>query len=217
MATIDRYLQASVLPALNKGGFTRTGFFKAVDNDTAKDKRFYVIVPLASLADVDKLNTVVDQTLTDSVTAHAYTNAAYNAAPYSRFETILLRSFEGAPQVKPSGTKGDFNDRVYELRSYESPTETFHQNKVKMFNSGEIDLFQRLGFNAVFYGQVIAGSQMPNLMYMTSFDNKASRDEHWKAFGSDPAWKALSSAPEYQHNVSKINIVFLHPTSYSRL
>jgi hypothetical protein len=86
-----------------------------------------------------------------------------------------------------------------------------------MFNSGEVELFQRLGFNAVFYGQVIAGGRMPNLMYMTSFDNKASRDEHWKAFGGDPAWKEMSSKAEYKNNVSKIDIVFLRPLGYSKL
>ena len=32
-------------------------------------------------------------------------------------------------------------------------------------------------------------AHMPNLMYMTSFDNMAARDEHWKAFSSDPLWK----------------------------
>jgi hypothetical protein len=58
---------------------------------------------------------------------------------------------------------------------------------------------------------------MPNLMYMTSFNNKAARDEHWKAFGSDPAWKKLSSDPNYQHNVSKIDITFLRATEYSDL
>jgi hypothetical protein len=86
-----------------------------------------------------------------------------------------------------------------------------------MFNAGEVELFDRLGFNAVFYGQVIAGNRMPNLMYMTSFDDKASRDAHWKAFGGDPAWKTMSSKPEYQNNVSKIDIVFLRPVAYSRL
>ena len=41
---------------------------------------------------------------------------------------------------------------------------------------GEIILFDRLDFNAVFYGEVISGSKMPNLMYMTTFDNQESRD-----------------------------------------
>jgi len=92
-----------------------------------------------------------------------------------------------------------------------------HENKVEMFNKGEIQLFEKLGFNAVFYGQVIAGGKMPNLMYITSFDNKASRDQHWKTFGSDPEWKVMSALPQYQNNVSKIDITFLTPTSYSKL
>ena len=54
-----------------------------------------------------------------------------------------------------------------------------------MFNEGgEIDLFNKLNFNAVFYGEVLSGSSMPNLMYMTSFENKADRDAHWKSFGA---------------------------------
>jgi hypothetical protein len=45
-----------------------------------------------------------------------------------------------------------------------------------MFNEGgEIELFKRLNFNAVFYASVISGSRMPNLMYMTSYESKADR------------------------------------------
>jgi len=56
---------------------------------------------------------------------------------------------------------------------------------------------------------------MPNLMYMTSFENRADRDAHWKVFSSDSAWKKLSAMPEYQNNVSHIDISFLYPTDYS--
>jgi hypothetical protein len=217
LEAIEQYGHASLLPALEKNGFTRTGFFKSIDNDTARDKRFYVIIPFSTLTQLEKLNEVIDKTLSDSLSSSAYITAVYNAPPYTRMENILLQAFAGAPQVKVPKLNGEANEKVYELRSYESATEALHLNKVKMFNAGEIQLFQRLGFNAVFYGQVLAGSQMPNLMYMTSFVNKAARDEHWKNFGSDPEWKSMSSKPEYQHNVSRINIVFLRPTSYSKL
>lgn len=217
LAMIEQYLQSSLLPALEKGGFRRNGVFRAIDNDTAADKRLYVFVPFQSLTQLEQLATIADKTISDTVTAAAYTKASYKKAPFSRFETIVLRAFEGMPQVKASGVKGELNERVYELRSYESATEALHKNKVKMFNSGEVELFQRLGFNAVFYGQVVAGCKMPNLMYMTSFENKASRDEHWKAFGSDPVWKEMSGSPVYQNNVSHIDITFLRPTSYSKL
>jgi hypothetical protein len=112
--------------------------------------------------------------------------------------------------------KGERKNRVYELRSYESHTEKIFKNKVQMFNEGdEIGLFKRLNFNAVFYSEVIAGSKMPNLMYMTCFENKEDRDEHWKNFVADPQWKKLSAIPEYQNNVSKNEQIFLRPAAYS--
>lgn len=73
--------------------------------------------------------------------------------------------------------------------------------------------FKKLNFNAVFYGQVIAGSTMPNLMYLTSFENMADRDEHWKAFG--PLYKPMSEMPKYQNNVSKNVTILCSPTDYS--
>ena len=85
-----------------------------------------------------------------------------------------------------------------------------------MFNEGgEIDLFKQLNFNAVFYGSVVSGSRMPNLMYMTTFENKTDRDAHWKAFGDSPVWQKLKALPEYQNNVSKNDQIFLYPTLYS--
>jgi hypothetical protein len=85
-----------------------------------------------------------------------------------------------------------------------------------MFNTGdEIGLFKRLNFNAVFYSEVISGSHMPNLMYMTTFNSKADRDKHWDTFGSDAQWKTLTANDEYKNNVSHADIVFLHPTEYS--
>ena len=121
-----------------------------------------------------------------------------------------------APQLQLPNLSSARKDRIYELRSYESATEKIFKNKVHMFNEGdEIGLFKRLNFNASFYGEVIAGGKMPNLMYMTCHENKTARDANWKNFGSDPYWKKLSGMPEYQHNVSHIDISYLYPTEYS--
>jgi len=108
------------------------------------------------------------------------------------------------------------NERVYELRSYESATEKIFTNKVQMFNQGgKVPLFKHLKFNAVFYSEVIAGAHMPNLMYMTTFENMADREAHWKTFVADAEWKKLSAMPEYQNNVQHIDITFLRPVLYS--
>ena len=114
------------------------------------------------------------------------------------------------------GLKGPKKERVYELRSYEGPTELLYNAKVHMFNEGgEIELFDRLGFNAVFYAEVLSGSRMPNLMYMTSFENRADRDARWKTFFSDPVWKRISVLPEYQHTFPKSEVMLLSATEYS--
>ncbi|MBS1567680.1 MAG: NIPSNAP family protein, partial [Bacteroidetes bacterium] len=121
-------------------------------------------------------------------------------------------------QMQLPALKSAHEEHIYELRSYESATEKLNVNKVQMFNTGgEIALFKRLGFNAIFYAGVISGSHMPNLMYMTSFENRAARDEHWKTFGDDAEWKKLKALPEYQNNVSHADIVLCHATPYSDL
>jgi hypothetical protein len=218
MTLVENFLQYGLLPALKKAGVGKTGVFTPVNNDTATDKKIYVLIPYQSLKQLEELPVQLQKNGEYEKGAKEYVDSPYDKPAYSRYETILLHAFENMPQVKASALKGNKKDRIYELRSYESATEKLHQNKVKMFNKGgEVALFDRLGFNAVFYGEVLFGARMPNLMYMTSFENKASRDEHWKTFGNDPTWKELSAKPEYQHNVSKIDIVFLTPSEYSEL
>lgn len=213
---MDNYFENALLPALHRAGIKNVGVFKSWANDTSADKLMYVITPLKSL---DRLVRLPDQLQKDQKYvsgAEPFLNADPKNPAYSRMETIVLTAFPLAPQLTLPSLKALKKERVYELRSYESATEEKLHNKVRMFNEGgEIDLFKRLNFNAIFYGEVMAGSKMPNLMYLASFENKADREEHWKTFVNDPFWKKLSSMPEYQNNVSHIDIQFLHPTDYS--
>lgn len=216
--TVDDYLQKAYLPALHRSGITKVGVFKPLvsDQTAVPEKLIYVFIPLKSLngvLDLEKKLAGDQQYISEGKT---YLDAVYTDAPYERLESIILKAFEDAPKFMLPNLKSPMKERVYELRSYESPTEKYYQNKVQMFNKGdEIGLFKRLNFNAVFYAEVISGSRMPNLMYLTTFENKADRDAHWKAFSADDYWKKLSAMPEYQHNVSKNDTKFVVPTDYS--
>ena len=213
---LDNYLQSALLPALHKQQIKQVGVFKAISNDTAAVKKLYVLIPFKALEQVMTVTSKLQKDKEYLAKGASYLDAVYNTAPYARMETILLHAFSLAPALETPQLKSPKKERVYELRSYESATEKIFQNKVHMFNEGdEIGLFKRLNFNAVFYGEVIAGAKMPNLMYMTSFENKADRDAHWKSFGEDAQWKKLSAMPEYKNNVSHIDIMFLRPTDYS--
>ena len=215
-ATIETFLQNAYLPALHRQQIKSVGVFTPLSNDTANTKSLYVIFPLKTLQQADELIEKLNKDDQFLISGKPYLQAAYTDAPYKRMESILLKAFPLAPLMNTPKLSAAKAERVYELRSYESATENIFKNKVKMFNEGgEINLFKRLNFNAVFYSSVIAGSHMPNLMYMTSFENMADRDEHWKKFVADPQWKKLSAIPEYQNNVSKIEITLMKPASYS--
>ena len=213
---LNNYLKNALLPALHKYGYKNIGVFRFIANDTAAIKTMVVYMPIknveANLALADKLSRDSNYQKAGA----AYINAVYTDAAYARMEVILLKAFSLAPRMELPKLTSAKKERIYELRSYESATEKIFANKVHMFNEGgEIDLFKRLNFNAVFYGEVVAGSHMPNLMYMTSFENKTDRDAHWKNFVDSPDWKKLSSLPQYQNNVSHIDIMFLQPMEYS--
>ena len=215
-ATIENFLQNAYLPALHRQQIKSVGVFTPLSNDTAATKSLYVIFPIKTLQQANDLAEKISKDDQYLVNGKPYLEAVYTDAPYKRMENILLKAFPLAPTMNTPKLSAAKAERVYELRSYESATENIFKNKVKMFNEGgEIDLFKRLNFNAVFYSSVIAGSHMPNLMYMTSFENVADRDEHWKKFVADPQWKKLSAMPEYQNNVSKIEITLMKPASYS--
>ena len=213
---IDGFLKNAYLPALHRNDIKNVGVFKLIANDTAVDKRIYVLVPMKKIDQMEEVTTKLLKDKNYLQSGKEYLDAPFSSTPYVRMENILLKAFELAPKMNLPKLSGPKTERVFELRSYESGTEKIYKNKVEMFNQGgEIKLFERLNFNAVFYGEVLSGSRMPNLMYMTSFENREDRDAHWKTFGSDPEWKTLSALPQYQKNVSKIDIMLLHPKEYS--
>ncbi|MEZ4970525.1 MAG: NIPSNAP family protein [Flavobacteriaceae bacterium] len=212
----DQYLSKALLPALKKLNINNVGVFKPRTIDSLHSRSIKVLVPMKSLGDLETIETLLQKDKVYLAAAKDFLDAPYKNPPYKRVESIILKAFVDMPKMKPSPLSGPRKDRVYELRSYESATEAKYINKVDMFNKGgEVTLFNHLGFNAVFYGEVLSGATMPNLMYMTTFENQASRDAHWKAFSDSPVWVKLKSDPNYQNNVSKNITRFFYPTEYS--
>nr|WP_068888617.1 NIPSNAP family protein [Pedobacter panaciterrae] len=212
---VDKYLSEAYVPAAHRLGVKTVGVFKSVDIDTAVDKKMYVFLAFQSLKQFSDVTQLLAKDKELAAKGADYVNAAHNDAAFVRKETILLEAFAGMPTLKKPVFSNAKSERIYELRSYESATEKQYANKVQMFNNEEVEIFDRIGSQAVFYAEVLAGSRMPNLMYMTTYSDKKSRDEHWKTFGDDPKWKRVSALPEYQNNVSRNDTRFLVPTEYS--
>ncbi len=214
--TTDKYLKDAYLPALKRVDIQNVGVFKLRPDEADTVKQIFILTPFSSMAQFESLERKLAGDNTYQAAGSDYLKASHQQPPYRRVESILLRAFEDMPAMRPSAVDGPRKDRIYELRSYESATEAYFRNKVDMFNAGgEIKLFDKLVFNAVFYGEVISGPVMPNLMYMTTFSDKQSRDAHWQSFREAPEWKELKARPKYANNVSHIDITFLYPTEYS--
>ena len=211
-AKIDAYLKEAYLPALHRTGIKQIGVFKPIVADTS-ERLVYVLIPFKRWVDFIKLSEVLEKDQQYLMAGKDYLNAAYDTPPYTRIESVILKAFSVMPAPALPKLNGPKSERVYELRSYEAATESLSLNKIGMFNDHEAGIFSKLNFNALFYGQVISGSKMPNLMYMTTFNNKADRDQHWKDFGVE--YKKISGLPQYQHNVSKNTTIFVYPTAYS--
>ena len=211
----DDYLQNVYLPALHRQGIKNIGVFKPIANDTALVKYIYVLIPFKSEEQWLRMDQDLVKDVTYSYAAKSFLEAPADEAPYERMESVVMEPFSGQELMLVPATKNA--DRVFELRSYESPTENLSVKKIAMFNADEINIFKRLGFNPVFYGRVIAGSHMPNFMYMPIFDNVAARDAQWKVFGDDAKWKEISNDPKNENKVSvnHIDSIIMHDTPYS--
>lgn len=212
---IDSYLEKALLPALHRNGIAKVGVFKPIASQADAGKKVYVFIPYFSMGVYSEMEGKLAKDQIYQTAGSAYINAPFDNPPYQRIETAFLQAFTGHPRFTASNLTGPKKDRVYELRSYESPTEKLYKQKVRMFNEGEMDIFTKLDFNPVFYGEVIAGASMPNLMYMTTFSNMESRDAHWDKFRSDPDWERMKVMPEYQNIMNKNDQRLLYPAEYS--
>jgi len=211
----DSFLQNALLPAFHRFGIKNIGVFKPITNDTASDKLIYVLIPFTSL---DQWMKITERLHSDAVFKKAggnFLQADAKMPGFQRMESILLDAFDGQAGLDLPKQKDP--NRVFELRSYESPTSHLADKKRAMFNNDEMKMFSRLGFNPVFYAEVISGSHMPNLMYMPIFKSVEDRNAQWKIFGNDPKWKEISADPVNENNVSvsHIDSILMHSTNYS--
>jgi hypothetical protein len=215
-AKVDAFLKDVYLPALHRAGISKVGVFKPLETDTEFGKLIFLFVPYKTSDQYIMLTEVLGKDKVYQEAGKSFLDAPYNEPPYIRNESVFLKAFLNMPQPYFPEYTNPASERVYELRSYESATEAKAVKKIEMFNQGgEIDIFTSLKFNAVFYGEVIAGSTRPNLMYMTTFTDMKSREEHWNAFRKAPEWVKLSALEEYKNTVSSITRYLLHPTDYS--
>ena len=212
---LDTYFQDALLPALHRQGIENVGVFKPIEGLNERGDFMILLTPFTSLDQFEKLDALLDDDATYQQAARAYIDAPYDAAPYTRIESMILRSFSATPTMVLPELSTPRSERVYELRSYEAATEKLYKLKVEMFNEGESALFQDLKFNPVFFCEVLSSAHMPHLIYMTTHADTTAQAANWDAFGAHPEWDRMKNMERYQNTVSSITRYLLYPTEYS--
>lgn len=215
---IDRYLQNALLPALERQSIGPVGVFSNAPSDSKKNPRVVVaVIPYAKIDSITKVNAAVEADAQFQSDAKAYLGRGPSESPYQRIQSELLVAMKCWPEVKvPEEALGN-QERVYELRVYESANERIGHLKVEMFNEGEVPIFLDCNITPIFIGQAVVGQYTPNLTYLTMYPNDDARKESWKQFLRHPDWKVLSGVEKYKGTVSKIHKYVLAPKSYSQM
>jgi len=208
-------LDKALIPALNRQGIKPVGVLIPAPSETEFANNVFVVFPHKTMESFV------------NVSAKLLADAEYmkDAAPifkttskdpvYTDCETCLLQGFPTMPTVEVPALGPN---RVFQLRHYRSFNIERNAAKIRMFDvGGELPLFREVKMNPIFFGDVIAGTLMPALLYMIGFPSMEAQAEAWRTFGAHPKWREIRGLPEYADTATKIVNVLLNPSPGSQI
>ena len=146
--------------------------------------QFAIVMGFASPSDALSLYTRLHQQ--EGYTAAVERWESGPNPPYEQTASTLLEAADYSPEI-PAGEPAK-QPRIFELRTYHSPTwrqlGALHQR----FAGREIPIFHRNGIRPLFYTSTVFGNNLPNLTYLIPFEDLAAREKAWTAFGADAEW-----------------------------
>ncbi len=216
-AAIDRYLAEALIPALGRQGIGPVGALTPAPADETGVRQIVVVIPYNSASQMLESAGKLASDTEYQTAAKDYLEREPKNPPFARIRSELLVAMDCWKEAKVPAGSLENQERVYELRLYESPTERIGNVKVDMFNSGEVPIFLDCKIQPIFIGQAVIGPLTPSLTYLTMYENEAARNEAWVAFRKHPDWKVLSAQPKYQGTVNRIDKYVLKAKPYSQM
>jgi len=213
----EKFFADALIPALNRLGFTPIGAFKL--DIGPETPTFYLLIPGASVEALVMIDLRLAEDAVFMKEAEPFWGAPAVAPAFLRVESSLHVAFEGWPRLTMPAATATKGKRIFQLRTYESPSYGAHVRKVEMFHSGEFEIFTKAGFHPVFFGDALVGPRQPSLTYMLTFTDLDELTAEWKTFSSDPAWIKLKTSPRFGSEaiVSNITNLVLSPLSASQI
>lgn len=130
--------------------------------------------------------------------------------------SMVLQATDFSPELVPD-KEARKTPRIFELRTYHSPSAHQLLALNQRFAGPEIKIFHRCGIHPLLYTNTIIGPNVPNLTYVIPFDSLDAREKAWNAFGADPEWiKVRRESIEKSGQISSvIQISLWKATPYS--
>jgi hypothetical protein len=128
----------------------------------------------------------------------------------------LLEATDYSPEIVPLDPPPK-TPRIFELRTYHSPTGRQLRALHERFAGSEIRIFHRCGVHPILYSSTVFGVNRPNLTYVIPFESLAAREKAWAAFGADPEWVKVRKESIEKHGQisSVIQISLFRAMAYS--
>jgi hypothetical protein len=142
-----------------------------------------LIVGYSSFEQIAAIQTKMEA---DSDVKAAYAKVEKDPEPL--FDNQINALLEATPYSPEVVMQKHDKPRLFELRTYHSPTWSQHGMVHERFAGPEIKVFHKCGIHPILYTSTIFGTNMPNLTYLIPFDSLAAREKAWDAFAVDPDW-----------------------------
>src|ERR1700727_969035 len=126
----ESYISDALIPALNRLGIAPVGAFHL--DIGPETPTLYLLLPSTKL---EALVTAELQLAHDEAfmkAAEPFWNAPATAPAFQRTESSLLIAFEGWPKLAPPAATAAHSKRIFQLRTYESPSSQAHARKGEM-------------------------------------------------------------------------------------
>ena len=90
---VDNYLKEAYLPALHRAGIKSVGVFKPIPADTTSGRQIIVWLPLATLDQLDKLQSALAKDVVYQKSGADVLNAPFDNVAFQRKESVILKAF----------------------------------------------------------------------------------------------------------------------------
>ncbi|MBI1896997.1 MAG: NIPSNAP family protein [Acidobacteria bacterium] len=164
----------------------------------------------------DRIWSVAQALFSDPQFQRAFDRWEEGEPPYVSASASLLEATPYSPEIlapeKPAAVP-----RIFELRTYHSPTARQLKALHGRFAGPEIKIFHRVGVHPLLYTTSVFGDDRPNLTYLIPFDTLAAREKAWNAFAADEEWQRVrqESIARSGQISSVIRISLYRATPYS--